>query len=133
MVEATGVLANGRISPECLGIWSDEHTAAFKPIVQFIQSQGAKAGIQLAHAGRKASTLAPWLDTSTMSANVKTHTATTGAANGWEDVWGPSSLPFAEGYPTPVEMTLKDIETVKKAWGEAVERAEAAGEYNRGG
>jgi 2,4-dienoyl-CoA reductase-like NADH-dependent reductase (Old Yellow Enzyme family) len=63
-----------------------------------------------------------------MSENVKTHTATPGSANGWKDVWAPSSIPFAEGYPTPVEMTLEDIEELKKAWGEAVDRAEAAGE-----
>ena len=64
--EASAVLPNGRITPEDLGIWSSKHTEAFKPIVTFIQSQGAKAGMQLAHAGRKASTLAPWLDMSTM-------------------------------------------------------------------
>lgn len=55
IVEASAVLPNGRISPEDLGIWSDAHAEAFRPIVKFIQAQGAKAGIQLAHAGRKAS------------------------------------------------------------------------------
>ena len=57
MTEATSVLPNGVISPEDLGIWSDEHIEPFRRIVDFIHSQGALAGIQLAHAGRKASTL----------------------------------------------------------------------------
>lgn len=53
MTEASAVLLNGRISPEDVGIWSDEHTEAFKPVVKFIKGHGARAGIQLAHAGRK--------------------------------------------------------------------------------
>ncbi|KAM0751775.1 FMN-linked oxidoreductase [Meredithblackwellia eburnea MCA 4105] len=128
MTEAAGVLPNGRISPEDLGIWSDKHTEAFKPIVQFIQSQGAKAGIQLAHAGRKASTLAPWLDASTMSKNVSTAIAAEGEGNGWSDVWAPSAIPFKEEkYPDPIAMTEKDIEDLKAAWKRAVERADEAG------
>jgi 2,4-dienoyl-CoA reductase-like NADH-dependent reductase (Old Yellow Enzyme family) len=60
MVEATGVSSAGRISPADSGIWSDEHANAFRPIAAFIKSQGAIPGIQLAHAGRKASTNVPW-------------------------------------------------------------------------
>src|SRR3954465_1110853 len=60
IVEATAVSPEGRISPGDTGIWSDEHTAAFKPIAAFIKSRGARPGIQLAHAGRKASTDVPW-------------------------------------------------------------------------
>lgn len=122
------MLPNGRICPEDLGIWSTAHTEAFKPIVAFIQSQGAKAGIQLAHSGRKGSTLAPWLDASTMSPNVETCIAATGEANGWEDVWAPSAIPFAEDkYPTPVAMTLEHIDELKEAWRAAVVRSDEAG------
>ena len=97
-------------------------------IVAFIQSQGAKAGIQLAHSGRKGSTLAPWLDASTMSPNVETCIAATGEANGWEDVWAPSAIPFAEDkYPTPVAMTLEHIDELKEAWRAAVVRSDEAG------
>lgn len=61
MLEATAVAPEGRISPECPGIWSDTHIAPMKRIVDFIHSQGTTVGIQLAHAGRKASTLAPFV------------------------------------------------------------------------
>lgn len=64
-----------------------------------------------------------------MSKNVATHIATVGEAGGWENVWGPSKIPFAEGtYPDPVEMGDKDIEELKKAWGEATVRSDEAGE-----
>lgn len=79
-------------------------------------------------AGRKASTLAPWLDASTMSANVPTHIATVGENGGWTDVWSPSKIPFIEGtYPDPMEMGDKEIEELKSAWGAAVTRADEAG------
>jgi 2,4-dienoyl-CoA reductase-like NADH-dependent reductase (Old Yellow Enzyme family) len=63
MLEATAVTPEGRISPECPGIWSDSHIAPMRRIVDFIHGQGTTVGIQLAHAGRKASTLAPWVQT----------------------------------------------------------------------
>lgn len=62
MVEATGVMPNGRISIGCSGIWSDKHAEAFRPAIEFAHSQGALIGIQLAHAGRKGSTMKPWDD-----------------------------------------------------------------------
>ena len=68
MVEATAVSPEGRISPGDSGIWSDEHAQAFQPIAAFIKSQGSVPAIQLAHAGRKASTAALWLVSSTSSA-----------------------------------------------------------------
>lgn len=61
MLEATAIVPEGRISPECPGIWSDTHIPPMKRIVDFIHSQGTTVGIQLAHAGRKASTLAPFV------------------------------------------------------------------------
>ena len=60
MVEATAVVPEGRISPQDMGLWSDEHTASLQRITRFVHEQGAAVGIQLAHAGRKASTLRPW-------------------------------------------------------------------------
>ena len=65
-----------------------------------------------------------------MSANVDTHIATEGSACGWNDVWAPSPIPYIEEtYPDPVEMSLDQIEELKKAWGEAVDRADAAGGF----
>lgn len=62
MVEATAVVPEGRITPECLGLWQDSQIEPLKKIVEFAHSQNVKIGIQLAHAGRKASTVAPWVD-----------------------------------------------------------------------
>ena len=87
--EATSVLPNGGITPEDLGIWSDDHVAAFKRITDIIHSHGAVAGIQLAHAGRKASTYAPWEEGSQA---YKSEDET-----GWKDVWAPSAIPFSKG------------------------------------
>lgn len=114
--EATSVLKNGMISPEDLGIWSDEHVAPLKRIVDFIHSQGALAGIQLAHAGRKASTYSPWEQGSKGAYAPE-------EAHGWKKVWGPSPIPFADDYATPLEMSLQDIEDFKKAWEAGVKRA----------
>ncbi|KAK4052067.1 NADH-dependent flavin oxidoreductase [Microbotryomycetes sp. JL201] len=128
MMEATSVLPNGRISPEDSGIWSDEHRDAMKPIFSFIKAQGAKAAIQLAHAGRKASTVAPWVNYNLLGNNAPKNIATVGQGNGWSDVWAPSPISFKDDdYPDPVEMTLEDIETFKKAWRDAVKRADEAG------
>ncbi len=115
MVEATGVSAAGRISPADSGIWSDAHTEAFKPIAAFIKSQGAVPGIQLAHAGRKASTDVPWHG----------GLGLTDAAGGWTPL-APSAIPFTDDYRVPREMTLDDIEAVALEFGEAARRSLAA-------
>ena len=82
MIEASAVVPEGRISPEDSGIWDDSHIEPIRKIVEFVHAQGQKIGIQLAHAGRKASTVAPWLGG---------HIADE-AANGWPDnVWGPTT------------------------------------------
>ena len=86
--EATSVLKNGMISPEDLGIWSDDHVEPFKRIVDLIKSHGAIAGIQLAHAGRKGSTYAPWEKGSGGQFVPEDK-------HGWKDVWAPSAIPFA--------------------------------------
>ncbi|CEQ39125.1 SPOSA6832_00608 [Sporobolomyces salmonicolor] len=128
MVEATSVLPNGRISPQDSGLWNDTQRDALKPIFDFIRAQGARPAIQLGHAGRKASTLAPWLDTSTIKPPLKSHIATPGAAQGWTDVWGPSAIPYdAETYPHPIEMTEQNIQELKDAWKASVIRADQAG------
>ncbi|KAI5477404.1 hypothetical protein MNV49_006395 [Pseudohyphozyma bogoriensis] len=130
MAEATSVLPNGRISPEDLGIWSDAHTEAFKPITAFIKAQGSVPAIQLAHAGRKASTFAPWVSAPISKPGVNSggrQAAKEGAENGWT-VIAPSAVSFHDGsFPDPVEMSLDDIESFKKAWGDAVRRSVEAG------
>lgn len=116
VVEATGVSPEGRISPQDSGIWDDSHVASFKRITQFIESQGTIPGIQLAHAGRKASTAAPWLGRGAVAPK----------DGGWEVV-APSAIPFAPGYPHPREMTEVDIEKVVKDFQTAAKRALDAG------
>jgi len=98
--EATAVVPQGRITPQCLGIWSDEHANAIKPIVQFIKSMGCVAGIQLAHAGRKASTASPFEGVKPLLAD---------HPDSWQVV-GPSAIPVAEGFPIPVELSVADIQ-----------------------
>ncbi|HWP35068.1 MAG TPA: NADH:flavin oxidoreductase/NADH oxidase [Thermodesulfobacteriota bacterium] len=116
MVEATAVVPEGRISPWDSGIWSDRHAEAFRRIVAFVKAQGAVAGIQLAHAGRKASVEVPWRGGRPIPPG----------AGGWQPV-APSPVPFAEGYPVPRALTEADIEEVVAAFAAAARRALAAG------
>ena len=116
MTEAASVTPEGRISPEDAGIWSDAHAEAWKPIAAFIKRQGAVAGIQLAHAGRKASTFSPW----------RGHGAVATEAGGWS-VLGPSSAPFSSTYPVPQQMTLAEIGETVDAFVAAAKRSLAAG------
>jgi len=97
--EATAVVPEGRITPQCLGIWSDEHATAIKPIVQFITNMGSVAGIQLAHAGRKASTLPPFSGAKPLPSD---------HPDSWQVV-GPSAIPVGPGFPEPVELSVADI------------------------
>ena len=117
MVEATGVEPRGRITPGDMGIWSDVHTAAFKPIAAFIKQQGAVPGVQLAHAGRKASTSEPWVNRG----------AQLSKENGGWDTIAPSTIPFHENDRPPLAMTKLDIESVVEAFRVATQRALAAG------
>lgn len=98
MVEATAVCPEGRITAEDSGIWSDEHIPGFKRITDFIKSQGAVAGMQIAHAGRKASTAVPWEGGGVVAAT----------QGGWTTV-APSRIPFKEGNPEPKELSREDI------------------------
>jgi len=101
MAEATSVSPEGRISPQDLGIWSDEQASALRPIASFIDSQGATPSIQLAHAGRKASHKRPWEGGDVL----------TKEDGGW-DIGGPSPLAFDEGWVVPDELTIEDIDSI---------------------
>ncbi|KAK3393803.1 hypothetical protein B0H63DRAFT_444018 [Podospora didyma] len=125
IVEATSVTPNGRISPEDSGLWTDSQIAPLKRIVDFIHSQGQKAGIQLGHAGRKASTLSPWNRGS--RSPYKDEIAPV-EAGGWPDnVWAPSAIPFSPKYPHPKEMTVEQIDGLVESFQQAAERAVKAG------
>src|SRR5580700_8511001 len=100
MVEATAVTADGRISPGDLGIWKDEHIEPLGRIVRFVHTQGAVAGIQLAHAGRKASCELPWKGGEGLL---------TPEEGGWSVV-GPSAIPFAETSPVPKPLDEAEID-----------------------
>lgn len=116
IVEATAVEARGRISPGDLGLWNDAQQERLARIAAFIESQGAVAGIQLAHAGRKASTSAPWEGGQVVGAD----------QGGWTTI-APSAVPFREGDPVPQEMTLDDIAAVVAAFASSARRAREAG------
>jgi 2,4-dienoyl-CoA reductase-like NADH-dependent reductase (Old Yellow Enzyme family) len=115
--EASAVLPEGRISPRDLGIWKDEHIPELRRIVSFIHSQGSRAGMQIAHAGRKASTRRPWEGDGIV----------TPAEGGWSNVFAPSSIPFAPNYPLPRALDLDGIRNVTEAFVQAARRAAAAG------
>ncbi|PGH13303.1 hypothetical protein AJ79_03717 [Helicocarpus griseus UAMH5409] len=119
MVEATAVVPEGRISPEDSGLWKDSQIEPLRRVVEFAHSQNQIIGIQIAHAGRKASSLAPFLAANDVA---------TEEANGWPDnVKGPSDIPYWPRLAQPKAMTNQDIEDVKQAWGAAVRRAVKAG------
>jgi 2,4-dienoyl-CoA reductase-like NADH-dependent reductase (Old Yellow Enzyme family) len=116
ITEAAAVSPEGRISPQDLGIWNDEQAQAFRRITDFLHSQGAAAGIQLAHAGRKASTYRPWApERGTVPVD----------AGGWQAV-GPSPIPFP-GYATPAELDAAGIDGVVDDFVAAALRSMEAG------
>ena len=116
LTEATAVEARGRISARDLGLWKDAHVEFLSRIVRFLESNGAVPGIQLSHAGRKASTAVPW----------ESAAGAAPAAGGWEPI-APSAIPFSERTLTPRAMTLDDVEEVVRAFAAASRRAVAAG------
>ncbi|TGO64609.1 hypothetical protein BCON_0006g00090 [Botryotinia convoluta] len=131
-IEATAVVPEGRITPEDCGLWKDSQIAPLRRIVQFAHSQGQKIGIQLAHAGRKASTVAPWLS---MSRGPAAKTNVNGyenegftPAHGWPDsVMAPSAIAYKDKNIIPHEMTRDDIKSLVNAFGDATKRAIEAG------
>ena len=114
--EAAAVTPEGRISPQDLGVWSEKHFEPLERIARFIDAQGAIAGIQLAHAGRKASVYRPWSGRG----------AVPEALGGWRPV-GPSAIAFGEGYATPEELSADRIKALQQAFATAAARAYAAG------
>jgi 2,4-dienoyl-CoA reductase-like NADH-dependent reductase (Old Yellow Enzyme family) len=115
MMEATAVVPEGRITPGCGGLWTDGQAADYERITAFLHAQGAVAGIQLAHAGRKGSSQIPWLGRGTVPPD----------QGGWQTV-GPSATPF-DGFAAPVAMTQDQIDAVVAAWVAAAQRARGAG------
>ncbi|WP_327121190.1 NADH:flavin oxidoreductase/NADH oxidase [Streptomyces sp. NBC_01341] len=117
LTEATAISPEGRISPADLGIWNDRQVEAFRRVTDFLRSQGTVPGIQLAHAGRKASTDLPWRGGTPIGA---------GEPGGWQTV-APSPLAYDEGDPAPAELTVDDIKKIVDDFAEAARRALAAG------
>jgi 2,4-dienoyl-CoA reductase-like NADH-dependent reductase (Old Yellow Enzyme family) len=115
--EATAVTPEGRISPEDLGIWKDEHIDMLARIARFVHEQGSVAGMQLAHAGRKASTYRPWSGNGAIGE----------ADGGWTNVLAPTAVAFADNYPQPREMSRQDISGTTAAFAAAAKRAHTAG------
>ena len=117
ITEATAVTADGRISPQDLGIWDDAHVEPLARIFHFIEQHGAVPGMQLAHAGRKASTARPWAGGGPVSV----------AEGGWSPIHAPSALAFTDGWQVPSPMSLDDIGRIVRAFGDAARRLLAAG------
>jgi 2,4-dienoyl-CoA reductase-like NADH-dependent reductase (Old Yellow Enzyme family) len=117
LTEATAVLAEGRISPQDLGIWSDDHIEPLARIVRFIHDQGSVAGMQLAHAGRKATTYRPWEGQGKVPET----------EGGWNKVVAPSAIAFADHYPLPEAASKEEIQAIVAAFGDAARRACEAG------
>jgi 2,4-dienoyl-CoA reductase-like NADH-dependent reductase (Old Yellow Enzyme family) len=117
ITEATAVAPEGRISPQDLGLWKDEHISPLARITAFLHSQGSHAGIQIAHAGRKASTWRPGSGDGVV-----------GPENGgWTNVLAPSAIPFAPNYPQPHELDHPGIAAITQAFRAAAVRADCAG------
>ena len=116
ITEATAVSPEGRISPEDLGIWQDGHIEKLKQITDFIHKQGALAAVQLAHAGRKASTMVPW----------KGRTQLTPSTGGWKTL-APSAIPFNQEDDVPLALSSSQIEALIEAFAQGARRAREAG------
>ena len=114
--EATAVSAIGRISPADLGIWKDEHIQQLARIARFIEAQGAVAGIQIAHAGRKASTARPWDGGQAIGDE----------AGGWEPV-APSAIAFSDTYRVPAPLNAPQLGEIRAQFRAAAQRAKTAG------
>lgn len=116
LAEATAVVPEGRISPDDLGLWNETQQAAFARLTAFVRAQGVAAGVQLAHAGRKASTWRPWTGQGAVPED----------RGGWVPL-APGATPFAPGFAVPRAMTHADIDAVVTAFGDAARRAGDAG------
>ncbi|KAI9480467.1 MAG: hypothetical protein EXX96DRAFT_649076 [Benjaminiella poitrasii] len=118
IIEAAGVVPEGRITPQDVGIWSDSHIDGLKRVVETIKAQGSVPGIQIAHAGRKASTSPPFLGDYVVGE----------ADNGWPNhVVGPSKTPYADHYARPHALSVQEIKQTVQAFADAAVRADKAG------
>ena len=117
MTEAAAVTAEGRITPVDLGIWKDSHIEMLARIFRFIAAHGALPGMQLAHAGRKASTNEPWNGGVPISRE----------GGGWSPIFAPSTIPFAEDHQTPAALSKQQIQDIVQAFADAAQRALSAG------
>lgn len=131
-IEATAVQINGRITPHCPGLWCDEQTESFRRVSNFIKSQGALSGVQLAHAGRKASTSPPWDAIRGQRSSMRAKKE----AGGWpeevvgpmeQDSWDGKGLDEDGGFYPPIELGVSGIQEIVKAFGESAKRAAEAG------
>ena len=117
LTEAAAVTADGRISPADLGIYRDEHVEMLGRIFRFIEQHGAVPGMQLAHAGRKASTAEPWTGGGPVPPE----------NGGWRPIWAPSAIAFRDGWQTPQALTVEQIGDVAGAFAAAAQRLLDAG------
>jgi 2,4-dienoyl-CoA reductase-like NADH-dependent reductase (Old Yellow Enzyme family) len=117
LTEAAAVTEDGRISAADLGIYNDAHVEPLAHIFHFLEAHGAVPGMQLAHAGRKASTAEPWTGGGPVAPD----------AGGWTPIWAPSAIAFREGWQTPRAMERRDIDLVVRAFAQAASRVFAAG------
>jgi len=117
LTEAAAVEADGRISPDDLGIWKDQHIEPLAKIVRFLDGHGAVAGVQLAHAGRKASTSAPWEGGGPVDES----------KGGWHPIYAPSPIAFDSGYQVPEQLDAAGLARVRQAFRDAARRALDAG------
>lgn len=117
LAEATAVVPEGRISPWDLGLWDDAQIPTLQRITSFVHAQGAAIGVQLAHAGRKASTRRPWEGTGTVPP----------AEGGWREVMAPSAVRYSDSYPEPTALDDAGIARVITAFADAAHRADVAG------
>jgi 2,4-dienoyl-CoA reductase-like NADH-dependent reductase (Old Yellow Enzyme family) len=134
-IEASGVQPNGRITPNCPGIWSDSQIPGIRAVADFVHSQGALCGMQLAHAGRKASTVAPFVAARQKRPSVRA----TADVGGWPEdvvapsggeafVWDGKAVDDADrGFWSPRELSVRDIEELVRAWSDAARRSVQAG------
>src|SRR5207253_3024944 len=121
IVEATGVTADGRISHGDVGLWSDEHIPGLARIVDFLHAEGTTAGIQLSHAGAKASSRRPWDG----AGRVTVENARPG-----EEPWptvSASAVPVGRDWPIPHELTVAELAEIREAFAAATRRAVTAG------
>ena len=133
-IEATGVQPHGRISPQCPGIWSDAQIAGVKRVADFIKSQGSLCGIQLAHAGRKASTVAPWLSARAKKPSLRATPDVYGWPNdvvgpmgGESETWDGLGSTAKGGFNPPRALTISEIKELVSDWASAAQRSVTAG------